>query len=151
MRCRSTPSICFFIGLVTPCGTPVTRIAPHVTTLVSRRGFYGFDVLSPPVQDVDSLHFSVHVRDLSHPDRPPVEIPAVRQRDLRSGRVVLPGIPTSSRYRSNLRLLSSSYQVTRRCAHERVDVVIDTVYYDRYWALLTLTDNETQQVTTFMP
>ncbi len=35
--------------------------------------------------------------------------------------------------------------------HERLDVIIDPGPYDRYWALLTLTDNATQQVTAFTP
>ena len=35
--------------------------------------------------------------------------------------------------------------------HDRLDVMIETQPYDRYWALLTLTDNVTQQVMTFTP
>jgi hypothetical protein len=184
------PEWCFFIGRGTPCGTPVRRIAPHVTT-TAKPELYGWDEIFPPIQDADSLHFSVHVRDLLHPDRPPIEIPALRQRDLRTGRIVLPGVSTSARYRTNLRVFSSAYQVTVTVrdsatgaaldsrtvtryvptdvdpfgfvdfrdlfdvpqvrSHERVDVIIDTADYDRDWALLTLTDNATEQVTTFMP
>jgi len=186
------PEYCSFIGRWTPCGTPVTRVPPHATTQITGRGdVYGWDILDPPMQDVDSLHLSIHVRDLAHPDVPGVEIPAIRVRDLRNGRVVLPGVPTSARFRTNLRVYSGASTITvtiadsttgaildarsvRRFfptdvdtfdltdfrdffdtpqvrAHDRVDVFIDTESYDHYWALLTLTDNVTQQVTTYMP
>lgn len=181
---------CDFIGRFSPCGTPVTRVPAHATVTLTGRGSadYPYAQFFPPVQDVDSLHFSVHVRELST-NGAVIEIPAVRQRDLRTGRVILPGISTSDRYRTTLRIFSGSIHIsmwivdsatgavlasrtidrmfptdsdtfslvtlqdlfTTLRDHARVDVVIDTGDYDLYWALLTLTDNATQQVTTFTP
>jgi hypothetical protein len=189
------PEYCSFIGSYFPCSRPVTRIAAHSSTRLNGRGSadYPYARLFPPVQDVDSLHFSILVRDVSKDaNGPATEIAAVRERELnRSGRVVLPGVANDSRYRANLRLYSAAGQIavsladavtgqvlaTRRIerllptdfdnfslvemhdplaapelrGHDRVDVIIQTNQYDRLWALLTLTDNATQQVMTFTP
>jgi len=185
------PEYCSFIGRPVPCG-PITRIPAHATVAITGRASAEdvFTRVFPPVQDVDSLHFSIHVRDVSKDaNGPSTEIAAVRLRDMRPGRVVLPAVPTSDRYRSILRVYAgggfASVSVTDSAtgavldhremtgflvtesdnfwlygfsdllaapqvrAHERVDLVIET--RADCWALLTLTDNETQQVTTFTP
>jgi len=185
------PEYCSFIGSWFPCNTPVTRIPAHSSMLLTGRGKYGWDILHPPLQDTDSVHFSIHVRDLGHPDQPAIEVPVLHRSDLLTASMVLPGVPTSDRFRSNLRVFSGAGLVTVTLfdsttgvpvdvrsvqryfptdvstfglvnfrdlfepaqvrAHERVDVVIETSDPDLHWALLTLTDNATQQVTTFTP
>jgi hypothetical protein len=186
------PEYCSFIGSYFPCSGPVTRIAAHSSTRLTGRGSadYPYERLFPPVQDVDSLHFSILVREVSKDaNGPATEIAAVRERELRNGRVVLPGVANDSRYRANLRVYSAAGQIVvsigdaatgqilatrevRRIVptdidnfslvemhdllaapelrgHDRVDVIVQTG--DHLWALLTLTDNVTQQVMTFTP
>jgi hypothetical protein len=188
------PEYCFFIGVPVPCSRPVTRIAAHSSTRITGRGTAEFPYarLFAPVQDVDALHFSILVRNVAgEANGPATEIAAVRRRDLRNGRVVLPGIANDSRYRATLRIYSGAFEISVSIAdaatgevlttrtirrffptdmdtfsletihdalgapelrgHERLDVIVETSPYDRYWALLTLTDNVTQQVMTFTP
>jgi hypothetical protein len=105
------PEYCSFIGAYHPCSQPPARVAARSTMKLTGRGSadYPYARLFPPVQDVDSLHFSIFVRDVSKDaNEPATEIAAVRRRDLRNGRVVLPGIANDSRYRATLRLYSSA-------------------------------------------
>ena len=189
------PEYCFFIGLWFPCSRPVERIPAHASVRLTGRGSadYPWERLYPPVQDADSLHLSILVRNVAKDaNGPATEIAAVRQRELRSGRVVLPGIANDSRYRSNLRVytaagvffvsladtVTGAVLATRKFGglpqptdgdnftlwemhdvlaapelrgHDRIDVIIEMSQYDRFWALLTLTDNATQQVMAFTP
>ena len=186
---------CFFIGRYFPCGGEVRRIAAHSTMRLTGLGTANdpYARLFPPLQDAGFVHISIRVRDVSKDaNGPATEIPAVRPRDLHSGRIVLPGIANDSRYRANLRVYSAAYSIVVSVAdtttgqvlsartigryiptdtdgffpetiqdvlaapalqgHERVDVIIETQPEDLgYWALLTLTDNATQQVMTFTP
>ncbi len=185
------PEYCFFIGALVPCSRPVTRVPAHGTMQLTDRGStaYPFAHLFPPLQDADFLHYSIVVRELSTGRTAPIA--AVRERDLRSGRIVFPAIANDSRHRAALRLYNGSFEITVLIAdaatgkvldvrtirhyfptdvsafafdnlsdlfatpelrgHERLDVIVEPAPYDRYWALLTLTDNETQQVTAFTP
>jgi len=186
------PEYCSFIGSWFPCNEPVRRIPARSSMALTGDNPYGWDILNPPLQDTASVHFSVHVRNLAHPEQPPIEIPTFHESELLTGQMVLPGVPTSDHFRSNLRVFSGAGLVTitlfdsttgvpvdsrsvqryfptdvstfdlvnfrdffdtpKVRAHERVDIVIEaSESYDRHWALLTLTDNATQQVTTYMP
>ncbi|HEV2721999.1 MAG TPA: hypothetical protein VG323_18405 [Thermoanaerobaculia bacterium] len=186
------PEYCSFIGSWHPCSEPVTRIAANSTVQLTGRGDaqYPYALLFPPLQDADSLHYSIVVRELSTGQM--AAVPAVRDRDRRTGRTVFPAVPNDAGHRAALRLYSGANTITVSIVdsatgtvleartirqffptdfdtsltlvsvadlfvtpelrgHERLDVIIDTLPYDRYWALLTLTDNATQQVTVFTP
>jgi len=185
------PEYCSFIGSWHPCSAPVTRIAANGTIRLTGRGSaeYPYTFFYPPIQDADSLHYSIVVRELSTGQT--AAIAAVRERDRRTGRVVFPAVANDGGRRAALRLYSGAGLITISIAdaatgkvleartiqrrfptdidpfslvsvpdlfvtpelrgHERLDVIIDTQPYDRYWALLTLTDNGTQQVTVFTP
>lgn len=189
--------VCFFIGAIFPCSESVRAVAPGATVHIPARTSYtasSMAVLEPPQSLAGQLHFSVRVRDAER-EGPGggVEVPVVRARDLRTGRISLPGIPTSSRYRSTLRVYHGFYDgifdvivrdesgrtLMRRhydpgprptdaggwdmtTVHDiladpniwtvpnvRIDIEAATPY--PFWAMLSLTDNTTQQVLIYTP
>ncbi|MBV8543818.1 MAG: hypothetical protein JO088_03645 [Acidobacteria bacterium] len=146
--------------------------------------------LRPPADHADRLHFTVRLREMSRdPDGPGTEIPVLRSRDFQQKKVWLSSIPTSSRFRSTLRVYTRWYSVTVRVkdnasgevlkewliphyfptdvdtlgtvtlaglleapevrSHERVRIEVESA--SPVWALLTLTDNESQRVQIFTP
>ncbi|HKS23736.1 MAG TPA: hypothetical protein VJZ76_13125 [Thermoanaerobaculia bacterium] len=184
------PEYCNFIGAWFPCSRPVTRVAAHATVRMTGRGTaeYPYGFFFPPLQDADSLHYSIVVRELSTGKA--MTVAAVRQRDRRNGRMVFPAIANDSSHRAALRIYSGAPRIVVSIAdaatgkvldvrtfnqliptdaghptflttvqdlfstpevraHERLDVTVDAG--DGNWALLTLTDNATQQVTAFTP
>ena len=185
------PEYCSFIGRPYPCPGPITRVAAKSTMRISGRGSsqWPYTRFYVPVQDADALHVSILVRELSTGQA--TAVAAVRDRDLRSGRIVLPGIANDGRTRATLRLYGRAIETIVSVAdaatgevltsrtifryaptdsdpfsmemiqglfdapelrgHERLDVIVEPQPDDRHWALLTLTDNKTQQVVTITP
>lgn len=175
------------VGIV-PCSKPPRRVQPHSSMSIEPSSFVMW--LLPPADHADRLHFTVRLHETSRdPDGPGTEIPVIRSRDFQKTQVWLPSIPTSSRFRSTLRVLTEGYSVTVRVmddttgqllseqtvhrsfptdgpslgmvtfdnplaaavvgAHERVRIEADS--QSPVWAMVTLTDNESQRVQIFTP
>ncbi|HXA16613.1 MAG TPA: IPT/TIG domain-containing protein [Thermoanaerobaculia bacterium] len=180
------------VGIV-PCSKPPRRVQPHSSMSVEPLSAYASQPmmwLLPPADHADRLHFTVRLHETSRdPDGPGTEIPVIRSRDFQKTQVWLPSIPTSSRFRSTLRVLTEGYSVTVRMmddttgqllseqtvqrsfptdgpslgmvtfdnplaaavvgAHERVRIEAES--QSPVWAMVTLTDNESQRVQIFTP
>jgi hypothetical protein len=187
------PEICFFIGLPSLCGRPLRQVQPHSSMSIESLSAYGSAPaisLRPPADHADRLHFTVRLHETSRdPDGPGTEIPVIRSRDFQKSQVWLPSIPTNSRFRSTLRVLTRGDVVFVRVkdnatgellieqtiprsfptdsdplgtvtlsdllasaavrAHEKVRIEVEG--QGPVWAMLTLTDNETQRVQIFTP
>ncbi len=185
--------LCYDFGTVVPCSEPPRRVQPHSSMSVEPFSAYASQPmmwLLPPADHADRLHFTVRLHETSRdPDGPGTEIPVIRSRDFQKTQVWLPSIPTSSRFRSTLRVLTNGYSVTVRVmddttgqllseqtvqrsfptdgpslgmvtfdnplaaavvgAHERVRIEADS--QSPVWAMVTLTDNESQRVQIFTP
>jgi hypothetical protein len=183
------PELCSSLGLVFICSQPPRRVPPHSSMRIEPSGYPAM-ILRPPADHADRLHFTVRLRETSRdPDGPGTEIPVVRSRDFQREQVWLSSIPTSSRFRSTLRVYTRWYSVTVRVkdnatgellkewliprsfptdsdpfgtvtlpgllempeirSHERVRIEVESE--TPVWALLTLTDNESQRVQIFTP
>jgi hypothetical protein len=191
------PELCFtpLIGLWTDCSQGARRVAPHASMGIEPEFAsvdYPWMLLHPPADHAARLHFTVRLRETSRdPDGPGTEIPVVRSRDFQQAKVWLSSIPTSSRFRSTLRVYTRWYSVTVRVkdnatgellkewtiprsfptdsdsfgtvtipglleaaevrSHERVRIEVEAAAESPVWALLTLTDNESQRVQIFTP
>jgi hypothetical protein len=190
--------VCFFIGTIFPCGRPPRTIAAgstlHIPAVRTSTTQSSLAVLQPPRSLADRLNFSLRVRDAQREEAGAgVEIPVVRARDRRVGRLSLVNIPTSSRYRSMLRVYHGFYdgrfdvivrdESGRTLMRRHVDpglrptdaggwdmTVISGIIDDPairvvpnvrieieagtpwpFWAMLSLTDNATQQVSIYAP
>jgi len=188
--------VCFFIGSIFPCER-VRTINPGATMHIPARTSYpesSMAILEPPELLASRLHFSLRVRDAEREGPGEgVEIPVVRARDLRVGRISLPNIPTSRRYRSTLRVYHGFYDAVfdviardetgrtlmrrhfdpgprptdaggwdmtaiqgiiddpdiRDVSNVRID--IESATSSPFWAMVSLTDNTTQQVLIYTP
>jgi hypothetical protein len=190
--------ICFFIGSFFPCGTPPRTIAPgatlHIPATRTSTTQWSLAVVEPPRSLADRLTFSLRVRDAQREEPGAgVEIPVVRARDRRVGRLSLLNVPTSSRYRSMLRVYHGYYdgvfdvivrdEFGRTLMRRHIDpgprptdgggwdmTVISGIIDDPairvvpnvrieieagtswpFWAMLSLTDNATQQILIYAP
>jgi hypothetical protein len=185
--------LCYLFGTVVPCSKPPRRVQPHSSMSVEPSSSWAPQPmmwLLPPADHADRLHFTVRLHETSRdPDGPGTEIPVIRSRDFQKTQVWLPSIPTNSRFRSTLRVLTEGYSVTVRVkddttgqllSEQTVQRIIPTdggslgmVTFDNplaaagvgthekvrieaesqspVWAMLTLTDNESQRVQIFTP
>jgi hypothetical protein len=175
------------------CSQGARRVPPHSSMRIepwSTQARYPELILRPPADHADNLHFTVRLRETSRdPDGPGTEIPVLRSRDFQQKQVWLTSIPTSTRFRSTLRVYTRWYAVTVRVkdnatgellkewsiprfyptdsdpfgtvtipglleaaevrSHEKVRIEVEAG--SPVWALLTLTDNESQRVQIFTP
>lgn len=154
----------------------------------------------------DRLYFSLRVQDTSRQSLTwGTEIPVVRERDFRTGKIILPNVPIDSRFRQSLRVydvdestatcnrvmvrlfnqqsgatlgtreleltapnggpcgptsflpypdaaeLHGIAQLLTGSAPDVVGVEITPLTPFRYWAFISVTNNETQHVTTITP
>jgi hypothetical protein len=187
------PELCNFIGLWSDCSQGARRVPPHSSMRIepwSKQADYPALLLRPPADHAGNLHFTVRLRETSRdPDGPGTEIPVLRSRDFQQKQVWLTSIPTSTRFRSTLRVYTRWYAVTVRVkdnatgellkewsipryyptdsdpfgtvtipglleaaevrSHEKVRIEVEAG--SPVWALLTLTDNESQRVQIFTP
>jgi hypothetical protein len=187
------PELCNFIGFWSDCSQGARRVSPHSSMRIepwSNQANYPELILRPPADHVDNLHFTVRLRETSRdPDGPGTEIPVLRSRDFQRKQVWLTSIPTSTRFRSTLRVYTRWYGVTVRVkdnatgellkewsipryyptdsdpfgtvtipglleaaevrSHEKVRIEVEAG--SPVWALLTLTDNQSQRVQIFTP
>jgi len=187
------PEICSFIGLYSDCSKSARHVPPHSSMRIepwSAYANYPELLLLPPADHADRLHFTVRLRETSRdPDGPGTEIPVVRSRDFQQKQVWLSSIPTSTRFRSTLRVYTRWSTVTVRVkdnttgellkewsiprffptdsdplgtvtipglleaaevrSHEKVRIEVESG--SPVWALLTLTDNESQHLQIFTP
>jgi len=187
------PELCNFIGLWSDCSQSARHVPPHTSMRIepfSKNPNYPEMILRPPADHADRLHFNVRLRETSRdPDGPGTQIPILRSRDFQQKQVWLTSIPTSTRFRSTLRVYTRWYSVTVRVtdnatgellkewsiprfyptdsdpfgtvtiaglletaevrSHERVRIEVEAG--SPVWALLTLTDNESQRVQIFTP
>jgi hypothetical protein len=186
------PEICYSFGSPHLCTGSVRRVAPHSSLNIESLGESSYPAMFvlPPADHADRLHFTVRLHEISRdPDGVGTEVPVVRARDFKNKQVWLPSVPTTSRFRSTLRVLTRgteiivrvfddatgallSGQTTHRYLPTDVDafgtltlpgvlsspdirarkrVRIEVQSNSQVWAILTLTDNETQQVQLFTP
>ncbi len=107
--------ICYFIGLASPCSRPARRVQPHSSMSIEPLSAYAPEPaigLLPPADHADRLHFTVRLHETSRdPDGPGTEIPVIRSRDFQKTQVWLPSIPTNSRFRSTLRVITRGFVV----------------------------------------
>jgi hypothetical protein len=187
------PELCNSIGLWFDCSKGARRVPPHSSMRVepwSKYADYPALILRPPADHADRLHLTVRLHETSRdPDGPGTEIPVLRSRDFQQNKVWLTSIPTSTRFRSTLRVYTRWYAVTVRVrdnvtgellkewsiprsyptdsdpfgtvtipglleaaevrSHERVRIEVEAG--SPVWALLTVTDNESQRVQIFTP
>src|SRR5258706_3651196 len=185
--------LCYIFGTVVPCSKPPRRVPPHSSMAVEPSSSYAPQPmmwLLPPADHADRLHFTVRLHETSRdPDGPGTEIPVIRSRDFQKDQIWLPSIPTNSRFRSTLRVLTNGYSFIVRVkdnttgellleqtiqryfptdgptlgtvtlsdllasaavrAHANVRIEVDS--QSPVWAMLTLTDNESQRVQIFTP
>jgi len=196
------PEICSSIGRAYVCDPPPARVPPHSSMRIEPWSVYAdypFMILHPPADHVGNLHFTVRLRETSRdPDGPGTEIPVLRTKDFQQKQVWLPSIPTSTRFRANLRVFTRASIITVRVkdnttgellaqreirrliptdgdsfgtltfndlfeapvvrAHEKVRIEVESgsevwspSVFLPVWAMVTLTDNESQRVQVFTP
>jgi hypothetical protein len=196
------PEICSSIGTPYVCNPPPARVPPHSSMRIEPRSVYAdypFMALRPPADHAGNLHFTVRLRETSRdPDGPGTEIPVIRTKDFQQKQVWLPSIPTSTRFRANLRVFTRAATVIVRVrdnatgelllqreiqrniptdgdpfitltfndlfespvvrAHDKVRIEVESgsevwspSVFLPVWAMVTLTDNESQRVQIFTP